>query len=88
MYADRCSMNPYFNYLNMYPEIFQYKLETAIEYFVQQHEEKPSLLKISQQDFKAMLPYKDENSKYGMRIRGVMTVGFKDMAKGQYLIIP
>lgn len=72
----------------MYPEIFQYKLETAIEYFVQKHEEKPSLLKISQQDFKAMLPYKDENSKYGMRIQGVMIVGFKDMAKGQYQIIP
>ena len=72
----------------MYPENFQYKLETAIEYFVQKHEEKPSLLKVSQQDFKAMLPYKDETSRYGLRIRGVMTVGFSDMSRGQYLIIP
>ena len=72
----------------MYNEYLQHKLETAVELFVQQHEEKPSLLKISQQDFKDILPYKDENSKYGLRIRGVMTVGFKDMAKGQYLIIP
>ncbi|RYZ30662.1 MAG: hypothetical protein EOO10_02055 [Chitinophagaceae bacterium] len=72
----------------MYPENFQYKLETAIEYFEQQHEEKPSLLKISQQDFKAILPHKEETSHYGLRIKGVMTVGFRDMAKGQYLIIP
>ena len=72
----------------MYPEHFQYKLETAVELFIQQYEDKPSLLKISQQDFKSIVPYRDEESKYGLRIRGVMTVPFNDMARGQYLIIP
>ena len=67
---------------------FQDKLENAIDHFVLEHAEKPSLVKISQQDFRSILPYRDETSKYGLRIRGVLTVDSAEVSEGQYLIIP
>ena len=67
---------------------FQDKLENAVDNFIIEHCDKPQLIKISQQDFRSILPYRDEKSKFGLRIRGVMTIDSVDIAEGQYLIIP
>ena len=72
----------------MQANFFQDKLENAIDHFVLEHAEKPSLLKISQQDFRLILPYRDETSKFGLRIRGVVTIDSTEVGEGQYLIIP
>ena len=70
------------------PKFFQEKLEAAVSSFVTANQAKPSLLQINDEDFRSILPYKDESSKYGLRIRGVVTIGTKEINPGQFFIIP
>jgi hypothetical protein len=72
----------------MYTALFQHKLESLVVQFEKHYEEKPTLLQISKQDFKKLLPYRDESSKYGLRIKGVATIGVDDIAIGQYNLVP
>jgi len=70
------------------PTFFQAKLEAAVLSFVATNDAKPSLVQINNEDFRSILPYKDESSKYGLRIKGVVTIGTKEINRGQFFMIP
>ena len=82
------------NYLNtlnqntMYPELLQAKLESVVLQYVNQHSEKPRLLKINQEDFRSILPHSDQCIQFGLRIKGVTTVGTSDVKRGSYFLVP
>jgi hypothetical protein len=87
-----CLLKPMFktshNPNTMYPELIQAKLESVVLQYVNQHSEKPRLLKINQDDFRSILPHSDQCIQYGLRIKGVTTVGASDVKRGSYFLVP
>ena len=72
----------------MYPENFQLRLERAVNDFQNQYAQKPSLLQINPEDYKALLPCSDEHSRCGLTIRGVSTIGIDGVESGEYYFVP
>jgi hypothetical protein len=72
----------------MYPELLQAKLESVVLEYLNQHSEKPRLLKINHEDFRSILPHSDQCKQFGLRIKGVATVGANDVQRGRYSLVP
>jgi hypothetical protein len=73
---------------SLYNETLQLRLESAVATFRKDHNgEKPSLLHISKQDYRHLVPYRDDAFRYGLAIRGVTTIGLEEMEPGKFLVV-